>query len=345
MTPRKHQLLDINGVRIHAVEEGSGPLVLMIHGFPESWYSWRHQLTALAQAGYRAVAIDQRGYGRSSKFWKTDAFRIHRLVEDVVGVVKALGETKAVVIGHDWGAPVVWTAAWLHPKIFRGVIGMSVPFSGRGLVALPGSPFGERKPDELHMELAGPGQTFYQDYFGAMDGIIREIESDLRGWIRDVVWSISGDALSVVLPDFASMDQVALIRGGAVCIPDGARMRDRFAAPPSMPAWFTETDLDYFAGEFERSGLGGPLSYYHNITNSWQDLERQADKPLTAPAMFIGGEYDVTTGWGQEAIARAGERMPNYLGTKIFKGSGHWIQQEQPAQTNAAILEFLKALG
>ncbi len=111
MSTRKHHLLSVNGVRIHAVEEGSGPLVVMIHGFPESWYSWRHQLTALAAAGYRAVAIDQRGYGRSSKFWQTDAYRIHALVGDVVGVVHALGEKTAVVIGHDWGAPVAWTAA------------------------------------------------------------------------------------------------------------------------------------------------------------------------------------------------------------------------------------------
>ena len=183
MSSRKHHLLSVNGIRIHAVEEGSGPLVLLVHGFPESWYSWRHQLTALAAAGYRAVAIDQRGYGRSSKPSDLDAYRIHHLVADVVGVVAALGETTAVIIGHDWGAPVAWTAAWLHPEIFRGVIGMSVPFSGRGLIPLPGSPFGERHPGELHAELAGPGQTFYQDYFGAMTASVAEIvEFGLYGW-------------------------------------------------------------------------------------------------------------------------------------------------------------------
>ena len=122
---REHHLLSVNGARIHAVTEGLGPLVLLIHGFPESWYSWRHQLTALAEAGYRAVAIDQRGYGRSSKFYQTEEYSIHKLVDDAVGVVKALGEEQAVVVGHDWGAPVAWTAAWLHPETFRAVVGMS----------------------------------------------------------------------------------------------------------------------------------------------------------------------------------------------------------------------------
>ena len=194
MSQRQHHLLSVNGARIHAVEQGQGPLVLLVHGFPESWYSWRHQLDALAAAGYRAVAIDQRGYGRSSKFARLEDYRIHRLVDDVVGVVQALGERQAVIVGHDWGAPVAWTAAWLRPDVFRGVVGLSVPFSGRGLVALPGSPFGERHPGELHAELAGPGQTFYQDHFGAMDGAIAEIEADVRGWLAAVRGAAAGAA-------------------------------------------------------------------------------------------------------------------------------------------------------
>ena len=119
---RKQSLIDVDGVRLHVVEEGEGPLVLLVHGFPELWYSWRYQLPALAAAGYRAVAYDQRGYGRSSKFWDPDAYRISRLVADAVGLVAALGERQAVIVGHDWGAPVAWSAAWQHPKIFRGVM-------------------------------------------------------------------------------------------------------------------------------------------------------------------------------------------------------------------------------
>ena len=114
MGARKHQLVNVNGVRIHTVEEGEGPLVILVHGFPELWYSWRFQLPAIANAGYRVVAIDQRGYGRSSKFWDPDAYRIHRMVDDLVGLVGALGYKEAILIGHDWGAPIAWNTARLH---------------------------------------------------------------------------------------------------------------------------------------------------------------------------------------------------------------------------------------
>lgn len=340
----QHRLLNINGVRIHAVEDGSGPLVLLLHGFPELWYSWRYQLPALAAAGYRAVAIDQRGYGLSSKFWSREAYRIHRLVEDVVGVVHALGESRAAVVGHDWGAPVAWTSAWLHPEVFRGVLGISVPFAGRGLISLPGSPFGERRPDELHRELAPPGADFYQTYFGEMRAIIDEVECDLRSWIRDLVWSVSGDAVGASGLDIANMDPLELTRLSALCIPHGARMRDRFQTPATLPDWFAEKDLDYFATAFQQGGFGGPLSYYHNLDHDWHDLESQQDELLTVPAMFLGGEFDIGTIWGRTAIARALERMPNYLGTRVLPGCGHWIQQERPEQTNAVLLEFLAQL-
>ena len=120
--PQIHRILDCRGTRIHAVEEGEGPLVVLLHGFPESWYSWRHQLPALAAVGYRAVAIDQRGYGRSSKFRVQSAYRIKELVGDVLGVIEAYGEDKAIVIGHDWGAPIAWTFAWLHPERCQAVV-------------------------------------------------------------------------------------------------------------------------------------------------------------------------------------------------------------------------------
>lgn len=338
------QLLDVNGVRIHAAIQGEGPMVLLLHGFPESWYSWRHQLVALANAGYRAVAIDQRGYGQSSKFYKTDAYRIDNMVADAVGVVRALGESQAVVVGHDWGAPIAWTCAWLHPKVFRGVVGVSVPFAGRGLVALPGSPFGERRPDEYHAELAGPGADFYQTYFGARAAVIDEVETDLKGWLTKVIYTLSGSAPNEVLQLLASQTTVEGIRNGGMCVPHGGGLGDAMLAPEVLPKWLSETDLNFYVQEFTRSGLIGPLSYYANIDASWQFLESQADKPLTPPAFFIGGEYDVATCWGKEAIALAPQHIDNYMGGEIIKGSGHWIQQEYPEQTNALLLSFLKQL-
>ena len=342
---RTHRLLTVNGARIHAVIAGEGPLVLLLHGFPELWYSWRFQLPALAAAGYRAVAIDLRGYGRSSKFWDPAAYHINRLVADAVGVVHALGEARAVVVGHDWGAPVAWTSAWLHPEVFRGVVGMSVPFSGRGLIALPGNPFGERPPHVVHRELSGPDADFYQAYFGTLGPIIDEIETDLRGWVRDLVYSVSGEAMRAAGVDFAARDPIELIRAGALCIPHGTRMRDRLRrAPAPPPAWFTEADLDVFVAALVGGGFAGPLCYYRNLERDWEALGSHADRPLTAPALFIGGSHDIATNWGREAIARAPERIANWLGSRVLAGAGHWLQQEQPAETNAALLEFLGAL-
>jgi pimeloyl-ACP methyl ester carboxylesterase len=336
--------VNLDGVRLHVVEEGEGPLVILVHGFPELWYSWRHQMPVIAAAGYRAVALDQRGYGRSSKFWRTDAYHIHRLVNDVVRLVAALGEKHAILIGHDWGSPVVWTAAWLHPNIFRGVLGMCVPFSGRGLIALPDNPFGERSPHEMYPRMSGPGQDFYQVYFSALGPVIDEIESDLRGWVRDLTWTVSGEALEAAGLSLRPDNAIELTRASALCVKPGERMRDRFMTPRKMPAWFTDQDLDVYVDALERGGFAGPLSYYQNLQNDWRDLASQAGNPLEVPAMFLGAEYDVGTWWGREAIERAPEVIPNWLGSRILKGAGHWLQQERAAETNAVVLEFLRAL-
>ncbi|WP_099040637.1 alpha/beta fold hydrolase [Mycobacterium neglectum] len=346
-----HRMLDCRGTRIHAVEEGEGPLVVLIHGFPESWYSWRHQLPALAEAGYRAVAIDQRGYGSSSKYRVQSAYRIKELVGDILGVIDAYGEQQAIVVGHDWGAPVAWTFAWLHPDRCAGVAGLSCPFAGQGVIALPGSPFGERRPNDYHLEIAGPGKVWYQDYFSAQDGIIAEIEEDLRGWLVGLTYTVSGDGVSAATRaaeaagvDLAAMDPLDVIRAGPLCMDEGARLKDAFTYPEKLPDWFTEEDVDFYTGEFERSGFGGPLSFYHNIDNDWHDLADQAGTPLTPPAVFIGGQYDVGTTWGLEAIERADEVMPNYTGTHMIDDVGHWIQQEEPKEINRLLLDFLHGL-
>lgn len=342
----EHKLFHLNGVRIHAAMKGEGPLVILLHGFPESWYSWRWQIEALASAGFRAVAIDQRGYGRSSKFRKQSAYRITRLVDDVVNLIDAFGERTAVVVGHDWGAPVAWTTAWLHPNRITGVVGMSVPFSARAQIALPGSPFGERRPDDIHAALAPPGSDFYQVYFGAQDGIIDECEADLRSWLCGVVYSLSGDYLAqAATSQPADWGAVERIRNGPLCIPHGGQLRDALVQPDAMPDWFSETDLDFFYNEFQRSGLVGPLSYYRNMDANWQELEPWADKPVVPPSLFIGGAYDVATDWGQEGLAGADKYLTNHAGDHILDDCGHWIQQEYPEATNALLLDFLERVG
>jgi len=340
----RHSFVSANNARFHVAEMGEGPLVLLVHGFPELWYSWRFQMPAIAAAGYRVVAMDQRGYGSSSKFWDVNSYRLNCMVSDLVGLVHGLGEQGAILIGHDWGAPVVWTAAWRHPEIFSAVLGMSVPFSGRGQIALPGNPFGERSPNEIHRAVSGPDLDFYQVYFGGLTGIIEEVEEDLRSWVRDLIWTVSGDAAISSGLSFDGIDPIELIRSSSLCLKPNSRMRDRFLTPETLPEWFSEVDLDIFVDALERGGLAGPMSYYHNIENNWHDLADIADQPLTVPAMYLGAEYDVGTWWGEEAISRASEHIPEFMGSHILKDAGHWLQQEKPDETNVVVLEFLKAL-
>jgi pimeloyl-ACP methyl ester carboxylesterase len=343
----RHSTVCANGIRIHVAEQGEGPLVLLVHGFPELWYSWRHQIPALADAGYRAVAIDQRGYGRSSKLWDPLEYRISRLVADVAGVVAALGEKTAVIVGHDWGAPVAWTAAWTRPEIFRAVVGMSVPFAGRGLIALPGSPFGGVRPSEIHRRIAGDGQDFYETYFATLGPVVAEMEADVRGWLRDGVFSFSGDAplpTGMTAADLGRLDPVALIRGSAACVPHGARMRDRFATPQRPSSWFTDSDLDVFVEEFERTGFAGGLCFYRAMDAGWEELAPFEHEPVAVPALFIGGERDAATLWGAEAIARAKERVADLRDSVVLPGCGHWIQQERPKETNRLLVDFLRTL-
>src|SRR5687768_14855606 len=160
-----HRTIETNGISMHIAEAGSGPLVLLCHGWPESWYSWRHQLEALAAAGYHAVAPDMRGYGRTDKPLDIDQYTLLHLVGDMVGAVSALGRTEAAIVGHDWGAPVAWHSALLRPDVFKAVAGLSVPFRPRGPV--PPTSMMPQTDDSV----------FYQLYFQEPGVAEREFES------------------------------------------------------------------------------------------------------------------------------------------------------------------------
>lgn len=317
---RSH-VVDAAGTRIHCVEAGDGPLVLLVHGFPESWYSWRHQLPAFADAGYRAVAIDVRGYGRSSKPLAVDAYRMVRLVADNVAVVRALGADTATIVGHDWGAPIAWTSALLRPAVFTAVAGLSVPYS-------PPSPF---RPLEMMRAMAGE-EEFYVEYFQEPGRAEAEIETDVRDWLLGFMFSASGDAEP---PDPAA--------GTIATIPHGARMKDRFQRPDTMPDWLSDADLDVYASEFEHTGFRGALNRYRNVDRDWHDLAAWRDAPIEVPSLFIGGDRDGPTIWGAPAIGAFDITLPRLHRSVILEGCGHWTQQERPDQVSEALLDFLGA--
>ncbi len=316
----KSHVVQANGMRIHCVEAGTGPLVLMVHGFPESWYSWRYQLPVLAEAGYRAVAIDVRGYGRSSQPQAIEEYTMVRLAADLVHLVPALGETTAVLVGHDWGAPIVWNTALLRPDLFRGVAGLSVPYSTRA----------ETRPGAMFRALAGDQAEFYIEYFQEPGRAEAEIEKDVRRWLLGFYWGASGGPA----PDQPSIGFV----------PHGRELRDKFVYPEALPDWLSEADLDFYAAEFERNGFRGPLNRYRNVDRDWRELSAFHHRPIEIPAMFLGGEFDGPTRLGAGSIERFPETLPQLHSSAIFTGAGHWIQQEAADATNEALLGFLQAL-
>ncbi|GAU68118.1 epoxide hydrolase [Streptomyces sp. NBRC 110611] len=323
-----HRTVEVPGGRIHLVEQGTGPLVLMVHGFPESWYSWRYQLPALAAAGYRAVAIDVRGYGRSSKPRDITAYGMLAHVGDNVGVLRALGEETATIVGHDWGAPIAAHSALLRPDLFTAVALLSVPYSP------PGGPL---RPTEVFRQLGG-AEEFYINYFQEPGRAEAEIEPDVRGWLAGVYAGLAGET------------RAASVTGGArgaapvLTVPPGGKLSDRFPADTGPFPWLTDADLDFYASEFERTGLTGGLNRYRNVDRDWADLAAWHGAPITQPALFIGGELDAPTAWLADAIKAFPATLPALSGSHVLDGCGHWVQQERPEEVNRLLLDWLGSL-
>ncbi|MET7516830.1 alpha/beta hydrolase [Streptomyces sp. NPDC005480] len=314
-----HRLVDGPAGRIHLVEQGTGPLVLLVHGFPESSYSWRRQLPALAAAGYRAVALDVRGYGRSSKPADPAAYGMLGLVDDNVAVVHALGERSAVLVGHDWGANIAAHSALLRPEVFRAVALLSVPYTP------PGGP----RPSDIFAGM-GADEEFYVSYFQEPGRAEAEIEPDVRGWLAGIFAALSADTMAPGAPD-----PHFVARGGT--------MRERFPVD-RLPAWLDEAELDVYAGEFERTGLTGALNRYRNMDRDWEELAAHRGAPVTQPSLFIGGAMDASTTWLSDAIDAYPTTLPGLRSSHILDGCGHWIQQERGDDVNRILIEWLAGL-
>lgn len=321
MAEVQHHIVMFNGTRMHVAELGNGPLVLFVHGFPESWYSWRNQLTAVADHGYRAAAISVRGYGRSSKPTAIEAYRMLCHVADNVGVVRALRAETAIIVGHDWGAPIAWTSAQLRPDVFTAVVGMSVPFAPSGPNP-PTSAFGSMGGDD----------TFYIEYFQEPGRAESEIETDIRSWLLGTYYSSSGEGAAEYLRTGAPTSST---------IAPGGTMRDRFLFPDAMPGWLSDADLDHYCEDFERTGFRGPLNRYRNVDRDWEDLAAFSDVPIHVPSLFLAGEHDPPIVWGAPNIERFERTLPGLVGFELLPGCGHWVQQEQPEAVNSLLLSFL----
>jgi epoxide hydrolase A/B len=321
MTEITHRQIDTNGISMHIAEAGQGPLVVLCHGFPESWYSWRHQITALAEAGFHAVAPDMRGYGLTDAPEAIDQYTILHLVGDMVGLVQALGAGRAVIAGHDWGAPVAWNAAMMRPDLFRAVIGLSVPFPPR----LKNRPTTVMPQDEA--------SQFYQLYFQTPGVAEAELARDTRASLRRLLYSASGDADDAV-------------RRGITMVPRQGGFLSVTADPETLPVWLSAADLDFYAGELARTGFRGGLNWYRNIDRNWELLGAFSGAKVTVPALYMAGDRELVLQFRgiDWLIANLKAFVPDLRDSVILPGCGHWTQQERAAEVNSAMIGFLNSL-
>lgn len=330
MTGLSHRTIETNGIRMHIAEQGTGPLVVLCHGFPESWYSWRHQIGALADAGYHVVAPDMRGYGQTESPDAIDQYTLLHLVGDILGLLDGLGAETAVIAGHDWGAPVAWHAALLRPDRFRGVIGLSVPYRPRGPV----------RPTTVMPQTADA--IFYQLYFQPPGVAEADLEHDIHASLRSVLRAVSGDAPprpdgGLVADDFSMIPR----EGGLL----GRILRDA-RDPAPLSGWITGADIDFYAAEFTRAGFRGGLNWYRNVDRNWELLAPFAGARVNIPALYVVGERDLVLGFrgAADLVANLSRFVPRLRETIILPGCGHWTQQERPAEVTKAMLEFLGSL-
>jgi pimeloyl-ACP methyl ester carboxylesterase len=314
-----HRFIEANGITIHLAEQGRGPAILLCHGFPESWYSWHHQMAALAAAGYRAIAPDMRGYGQTSQPAAIDQYSIFHLAGDMVAILDALELETAVIAGHDWGAPVAWHAALLRPDRFRGIIALSVPYRQRGL-----------RPPTTAMPRTEDSE-FYQLYFQRPDRPDADLAADVRASLLKIFYASSGEGF----------------RGGAgIAMVSLSKGYLKGATIPPAPSWLTPGDLAFYAAEFTRTGFTGALNWYRNIDRNWDLTAAYAGAKITVPALYIAGDKDLVIAFPgmEKTIARLPELVPKLRETIMLPGCGHWTQQERPAEVNAAMLKFLETV-
>jgi pimeloyl-ACP methyl ester carboxylesterase len=307
-------------IALNVAVSGSGPLIVCIHGFPELWYSWRHQIAHFAGLGFRVAALDVRGYGGSAKPTEIKAYSLRNLASDVAAVIDQLADKPAILVGHDWGAPVAWHTALLHPAKIRAVAGLSVPYLARGRV-----PFIEVARS------AYKGRFFYQLYFQQVGVAEAELEADVAGALRRIYFALSG---------------AAPLNKWIELKPSEAKLLDGMIDPQPFPSWMSEADLGIYLEAFRAGGFRGPLNRYRAAEIDFEDLTELTGRRIEQPSTFIAGERDPVRAFIPELdlYADPGIACADFRGSTIVPGVGHWVQQEAPKQTNEALEAFVRGL-
>lgn len=309
---------------------GEGPLVVFCHGFPGLAYSWRHQLQAVAAAGYQAVALDMRGYGDSDAPSAITDYSLDHIRADLVALLDERACEQAVFVGHDFGAPVVWHMALAEPARVAGLVVLSVPYDfdyyGRR-----GRDRDDERPSEQFARIA-QSQFLHAHYFQTPGVAERELDTHCGAFLRRLFWALSarGDLLS-------AFEQAPLTGGYLDVLPP---------VPQTLPwSWLTQTDFAVYADTFSRCGFGGALNWYRVADINWEINRCYLGKIIEQPVCFLAGERDpVLTMSGDQALSFMHSRLTDLRDCQVIPGAGHWVQQEQPAAVNARLLAFLGSL-
>ncbi len=302
-------------IRYHYAEAGVGPLVLFLHGFPELWYSWRHQLPAVAAAGYRAVAPDLRGFGDSEVTPRVRDYSLLQHARDVIALIDHLGVREAVIVGHDWGANLTWLLAQMAPERVRAIVAVSIPFYPH-----------PRDPAQIRAWSAG--KFDFMRYFQQVGAAEAEFALDPERFFRLFFYGLSGDA-----PE-GTVEKLYLHKS-----PDAALL-EGFPEPVRLPSWLSEADIGYYATAYGRTGIAPALGFYRNVEADYPELKRIYARGIDQPALFVGGEREPAVKFGRLEGMRA--TLPKLRDTAVLPACGHWVQQERSEAFNAKLLEFLK---
>lgn len=306
-----HHYISVNGIRYHYAAAGRGPLVVLLHGFPELWYSWRHQLTALAAAGYHAIALDLRGFGASGVTRHTQDYSLFQHARDVKALIDHTGSGQAVLVGHDWGANLMWLMAQLYPQTVSAVAALSIPFYPE-----------PRDPALIRRQWSSVFTNFERA------GIVEaEFEKDPEGFFERFFYSLSGDAPAGTVEKLYTKTSVR------------DRLLTSMPAPKVLPAWLNRTDLDYYVAAYKKTGISAALGFYRNTDADYPKLKMAYKKGIRQPALFIGGALEAAVTFGSTDPMK--QALPNLRAIIILEGCGHWIQQERTQELNAALVRFL----
>ncbi len=313
--------IDTNGIGMHVAEAGTGPLVVLVHGLPELWYSWRHQLPILAAAGYHVVAPDLRGYGGSDVPEADEGYAMSNMAADLVGLLDALGAGQAVLVGHDWGANIAWACAELYPERVAAIAALSVPYRPRPPVP-PTEALRQFAPDKAKEGKVSPYP------FGVTEA---ELEADVRRTLRRFMYALSGDAPPDLVPRLFKERPSS---GGVV---------DSMPEPDALPDWLSDADLDQYAQAYARTGFWGALGIYRNQDRDWEQHPEIGSAGVKQPAVFIGGRRDPAVLFGKFEPMEAA--VPNLRRIVLLPNCGHWTQQERPVDVNDESVDFLHREG